>query len=171
MAMKIVILEDNAERREEMNVFLRDRFYTFESVFFTNPQDCNTYLEKHLFETILICLDHDIELIDQGNGNLIDPGTGRDVAEMLAKRKPNCPILFHSTNSHAVHAMKDLLEESGWSTYSVSPWGGVEWIKASWYPTVRKLLLRSAKEQGKANDLANAIPVSPTAFPQEKKFS
>lgn len=147
MAKKIVILEDNEERRQQMGVFLRDRFYTFESVFFSDSDQCIRYLDENLAEVILICLDHDLELIEKTNGQFHDPGTGRAVAEVLAKKAPPCPVVFHSTNSHAVEGMKALLEEAGWTTFSVTPWGGTEWIKTSWYPTVRKALLGTAKER------------------------
>ena len=75
MAMKIVILEDNADRREAMRECLQDRFYHFEAVFFDEPAALVEYLRAHLPETAVISLDHDLELRPDHEGRLIDPGT------------------------------------------------------------------------------------------------
>lgn len=138
--MKIVILEDNQERREEMERLLKKRCHFASYRFFEISSECIAHLEVELPDTDLICLDHDLEMIDSGDGTCRDPGTGREVADFLALRPPVCPVVIHSTNSHAVMGMKAVLEEAGWVTHTVSPWGDLEWIRREWWPQVRKFV-------------------------------
>jgi NAD+-processing family protein with receiver domain len=112
VAKKIVILEDNSRRRQAMQECLADRFYQFESHFFDRPAELATYLEKHLPETVVICLHHDLEPVEQG-GKRLDPGTGRDIADFLAQRPPVCPVVVHSTNATAVTGMESVLRDAG----------------------------------------------------------
>ena len=98
--MKIVVLEDNHERQAEMGRCLRDRFHQYEIVFFDGAKEMIAYLEKSLPDVIAISLDHDLELTLQ-DGKLLDRGTGREVADFLARRKPSCPVIIHTTNSAA----------------------------------------------------------------------
>lgn len=142
--MKIVILEDNTDRQREMARFLKDRFYTFEHRFFSASQPCIDFLKRELPDTLLISLDHDLELVEVGNGVLHDPGDGRQVANFLATRGPACPVILHSTNTSAVEGMKAVLEDAGWSALVVSPFGDLEWVQAAWYPTVRQAILGTA---------------------------
>ena len=62
MAMKIVILEDNADRQAVMRECLADRFYTFEAHFFDDSCEMIRFLDAHLAETILISLDNDLDM-------------------------------------------------------------------------------------------------------------
>ncbi|MFO0967307.1 MAG: cyclic-phosphate processing receiver domain-containing protein [Gemmataceae bacterium] len=139
-----MVLEDNTDRQREMESLLRDRFFTYEHHFFSDPAESARFLEEHLGETILISLDHDMELIPTSDGRVRDPGSGRQVAEMLATKPPTCPIVFHSTNANAVEAMKLILTDAGWGAYSVTPFGNLEWIGKQWLPTVRKAILDAA---------------------------
>ena len=86
MAKKIVILEDNPERRAAMNRCLQDRFYQFEIVFFEAAAPMRSFLESHLGKTIAIGLDHDLDLQIGEDGRATDAGTGREVADYLAAK-------------------------------------------------------------------------------------
>ena len=91
--MKILILEDNADRQLAMQRCLRDRFHQYESVFFDDAKEMQAFLEKNLACALIISLDHDLEPSLQHNGQSVDPGTGRDVADYLAQQAPACPVI------------------------------------------------------------------------------
>jgi hypothetical protein len=117
MTKKIIILEDNAERRAAMRRCLEDRFYQFETVFFDEVPALTDYLQVHLSETIVISLDHDLELMPHGDGAFADPGTGREAANFLAKTKPVCPVVIHSSNGPAAIGMEMALYGARWKTF------------------------------------------------------
>jgi hypothetical protein len=60
------------------------------------------------------------------DGRLLDPGTGREVADDLARRSAVCPVVIHTTNSSAAVGMEMVLREARWKTYSVYPLEGLE---------------------------------------------
>src|SRR5262249_41102424 len=144
MAMIIAILEDNEERRAVMRDCLTDRFPQFEVRFFDAADDMIDFLDRHLPNTILISLDHDLELKHNPEGKAIDPGTGRQVADFLARRPPQCPVVIATTNSSAAVGMEMVLQEARWITYRVLPFNDLEWITAQWFPTVRRAIVASA---------------------------
>jgi DNA-binding NarL/FixJ family response regulator len=145
MAGKIVILEDNEGRTAAMRRCLRDHFPQLEARFFAEPVEMIDYLQSHLSETVAICLDHDLELIPGPDGKLIDPGTGRDVADYLARQTPACPVVIHTTNSTAGTGMEVVLREARWQTRRVSPFGDLEWIPAQWLRAVRRALAEPSR--------------------------
>jgi CheY-like chemotaxis protein len=144
MPMKILVLEDNKDRREAMRECLAERLYPYESVFFVVPQPMLRYLREHLEEVICISLDHDMELLVDAQGQLSDPGTGREIADYLATQSPQCHVVVHSTNTAAAEGMESVLTESGWTVNRVAPWGDLDWVGASWFPTVRRAILEAA---------------------------
>jgi CheY-like chemotaxis protein len=144
MPMKILVLEDNRDRRAAMAECLADRFYTYEPVFFDEPRPLLCYLRDHLEEAICISLDHDMDLIEDAAGQLSDPGTGREVADYLATRSPQCPVVIHTTNTAAAEGMEAALGESGWTVYRVAPWGDLAWVRAEWFRTVRRAIVDTA---------------------------
>jgi hypothetical protein len=142
MAMKIAVLEDNPERIAAMRRSLSDRFYQYEVRFFDDATDMKAFLETSLPETLLICLDHDLELKHLSTGEVVDPGTGRDIADFLSARAPVCPVVIHTTNSPAAEEMESVLKESHWKTYRVLPFNDLEWIPTDWFRTVRRAIVR-----------------------------
>jgi NAD+-processing family protein with receiver domain len=124
---------------------LRDRFHQYESVFFDQAKEMLAYLETNLPSALIISLDHDLELLPQHNGKLLDPGTGRDVANFLATQPPSCPIIIHTTNSAAGDGMEFLLRDAHWETHRVHPWGDLEWISTQWLRTLRNAVVASAR--------------------------
>jgi CheY-like chemotaxis protein len=141
MAMKIVILEDNKDRQSVMRACLADRFYTFDAHFFDDAGETIRFLEAHLAETLVISLDHDLELKPGPNGRAIDPGTGRAVAAFLATRTPTCPVIVATTNSSAGDAMEELLRGAGWKTRRVVPFDDMHWIETDWFFAVRRAVV------------------------------
>jgi hypothetical protein len=137
----IVILEDNEDRTAAMRRCLRDHFPQLEAKFFAEPARMIDYLQIHLSETVAISLDHDLELIPGADGKLIDPGTGRDVADFLASQAPACPVVIHTTNSAAGTGMELVLQEAHWKTRRVVPYGDLEWIPKQWFHTIRRAVV------------------------------
>lgn len=147
--LQICILEDNRDRQTAMRDCLSERFHQFEAVFFDDAAKTIGHLKSRLSGTILICLDHDLELQANGRGKSIDPGTGRDVVNWLMTQAPTCPVILHSTNTAAVEGMQSALADHGWTTYRVEPWGDLEWIGKTWKGTVRQALLHTARPEVK----------------------
>jgi CheY-like chemotaxis protein len=142
MAMKVVILEDNPDRVRVMRDCLEDRFSRFECRFFDDPAETMEYLEANLAETVLIGLDHDLELKEAPSGKMIDPGTGREVADYLAGKPAVCPVVIHTTNAPAAAGMEMVLKDARWKTYRVVPFDDLEWIPTDWLRTVRRAIVR-----------------------------
>lgn len=142
MPMKIVILEDDNRRVEAMRDRLVDRFYQFEHVFFDSATDLKRYLEDHLNEVIVFSLDHDLELKVDAFGKTHDPGTGREIAEYLARHEAVCPVIIHSTNYLGSIGMETVLKEAGWRTCRVTPFDDLNWIHDAWFPAIRRAIVR-----------------------------
>jgi hypothetical protein len=142
--MKIVILEDNEDRRTEMSRCLADRFYQYETKFFDSAAEMTDYLAAHLDETLVISLDHDLDLKSGPDGRCVDPGTGRDVADYLARKAPGCPVLICTTNTPAAHGMERVLREAHWQTQRILPFDDLEWISKEWFRSMRRAIVGSA---------------------------
>ena len=141
MPEKIIILEDNAERRAVMERCLRDRFHQFGIVFFDAAAPMKEFCDHHWQEILLIALDHDLELQPGPDGHCIDPGTGREMADYLASKSPAFPVILHTTNSDAAVGMEMVLRDAHWETHRVVPMGDLEWIPNMWFRTVRRDLV------------------------------
>lgn len=144
MPMAIAILEDNAERRDVMSACLRDRLPQYRHCFFGSADEIIQFLREELANTLAICLDHDLDLIEAPNGRFIDPGTGRDVADFLAACTPCCPVVIHTTNSVAAIGMESVLTDAGWVIRRVVPYGDLEWIGETWQRAVRDAIVAAA---------------------------
>jgi hypothetical protein len=136
----IVILEDNIDRQQVMRECLSHLDPEMVTHFFVTAADAICWLKLHLKETVLIGLDHDLEFLEAEGHVMIDPGTGRDVADFLATQKPVCPVIINTTNIPAGIGMEMTLKEAGWKTERLVPYGDMEWIPESWLPTVQRLL-------------------------------
>jgi hypothetical protein len=145
MAMKIVVLEDNADRVAVMRACIADRFSTFETRFFDDARDTIRYLDSHLSETLVVALDNDLEIKTGPDGRCVDAGEGRQVAEFLATKQPSCPIIIHTTNSNAAVAMEETLRSAGWKVRRVVPFDGMTWIESDWFFAVRRAIVGPIK--------------------------
>ena len=141
---QIVILEDCMERRRLMTDVLRDRFAQVGVLFFYTSGEAIVHLRENMDRLLAVILDHDLELIEVDKHRLIDPGTGRDVADYLATQSPVCPVVVHSTNSPAAIGMLAALEDAGWSTERVIPVGEFKWIRTIWIKAVQDAITRFA---------------------------
>lgn len=147
MAMKIVILEDNLERQEAMRACLADRFSMYDVRIFDDPSATIRYLTEHLANTIVISLDHDIDLRPGPDGRCIDPGCGREVADFLATKDPVCPVIIHTTNADAAVGMEMVLRDAGWKTRRVVPFDDLAWIERDWFFAVRRAIVGPVSHQ------------------------
>lgn len=139
---RILILEDDAERRRVMGECLSDRFPQYGVRFFVDAPSMIAYLQAETGpEILLISLDHDLEPTEESRST--DPGTGRDIADCLAARRPMCPVIVHTTNAPAGDGMQLLLEESGWVTIRVVPYDAERWIGETWFRAVRNAIVGS----------------------------
>lgn len=144
--MQIVILEDNAERRRLMRDAIVDRFPQYDLRFFITAGEAIVHLRENYDNLLAIVLDHDLDLIPVDGHRLIDPGSGRDVADFLASQPVVCPIIIHTTNGPAAVGMEAVLHDSGWKTYRVIPVGEFKWIPKLWLQTVRNAIVESVNQ-------------------------
>lgn len=133
----IAILEDDPGRIEGMRAALARDLAVFAVVIHGSAPAMIAWLRDHVAETALISLDND--LIDP-DGAAIDLGEGRDVAEALRLVPPCCPVILHTSNSSAAHAMAQTLGEAGWPMCRVVPHSGLEWIDEDWVLLARRFL-------------------------------
>lgn len=152
MALETVILEDNEDRRRAMLAGLRDRFAQYPVRFFATAAEMMWYLRRHIDDVLVIGLDHDLDMVPVTKSALLDPGTGRDVADYLATQPPTCPVVIHSTNVAAVIGIEQLLRDAGWQTTRVVPYGDLEWIDEVWLRALRDAIV------GTAVPAAEAVP-------------
>jgi hypothetical protein len=144
--MQIAILDDNGDRCRAMQECLADRFPQYPVLCFRSAPAMIEHLERSLDRLIAISLDHDLEP-ETTDSEAADPGTGRDVADFLATRASTCPIVIHTTNGFGAIGMKDVLEEAGWQTYSVSPFDDTAWIAQVWLPTMRRAIVNAVPSE------------------------
>jgi hypothetical protein len=144
MARKIVILEDNEDRRAAMRDCLAARFNQYDAEFFDRAAELTEYLDTHLAEALVISLDHDLDLKPGPDGRCFDPGTGRDVADYLARKAPVCPVLICTTNTPAAQGMERVLREAHWQTQRILPFDDVEWIPKEWVRSIRRAIAHRA---------------------------
>lgn len=145
--LEIVVLEDNHERRCAMQSALADRFPQYTVRFFVTAGESIAHLVDHWDQVLAVALDHDLDLIPVDPSRMIDPGSGRDVADFLAARTPRFPVIVHSTNVPAVIGMLTVLQEAGWQTERVIPDAGEEWIAREWLPALRNVIVDSVERQ------------------------
>lgn len=166
----IAILEDNEERIRAMETRLKDAFTGWEHVFFNNAPDAIAWFQNHLHQCILISLDHDLGPSWERNGQLFDPGTGRDVVNYLIKKPPQCPVILHTSNSEAEIGMEMALAEVNWTFERVIPFqpldslDSLEWVDRDWANTVQRMLASSAKKH--CTDLSENLSDWPHPHPQ-----
>jgi hypothetical protein len=136
----IVILDDEPDRIRTMTECLARAISICRVVTFDNAPDMIDWLEDHLEEANLICLDHDLGPNRVRNRVVFDPGTGRDVADFLATKRPVCPVLIHTTNSLAAPGMALAFDDANWQHSRVVPFNDLEWISEDWIDEVKNAL-------------------------------
>lgn len=135
----LLILDDDRERLrgfDRIGPLLGDE-WTLKT--WRNAPSMLEEIETILDRAQLISLDHDLY---KDSPTDPDPGTGRMIADFLAKRKPVCPVVIHSTNTDAAWGMSNALTSAGWTTQLVHHLNQPAWIEELWLPVARKLAAR-----------------------------
>lgn len=133
---QIIILEDEQDRVDLMRPLLQTNYPRFSIHVFDRSEQMIDYLKEHLGEAVFISLDHDLPLYRDAEGQLCDHGNGREVADFLATQEPVCTVGVHSTNVPAATGMELALNETGWTTFRLTPCGHLAWIEEAWWPLV-----------------------------------
>ncbi len=128
----VLVLEDDPDRVAAMRQQMAARFPSYEVVLFDNAPDTIEWLRVNLDRAALICLDHDLGPNRVRAGETFDPGTGREVVDYLATRRPSCPVIVHTTNHLAAPGMERELTEAGWTFCRVVPYEDLRWIDEAW---------------------------------------
>lgn len=84
----------------------------------------------------LLSLDHDLYKQSERDP---EPGCGRDVANYLARQKPLCPVIIHSTNTDAAWGMHNELTSAGWKAEIIHHLDEADWIETRWLALAQKL--------------------------------
>ncbi|MEI8017094.1 MAG: cyclic-phosphate processing receiver domain-containing protein [Schlesneria sp.] len=149
--MRLIVLEDNADRQNEMQRIVGDRMPQYSFEFFNDVAAMIERLDTTgLYDVALISLDHDLDLISSSDGSHIDPGTGVDAAKWFAMQPALAPLIVHTTNTLGGDRMMDILLECGWHCSRIVPYSGEDWINESWFPLVRKLVVAHCASFGMA---------------------
>lgn len=133
-------MEDEIERISVMKALLHDEFSDCDIIFFDNAPEMLDWFKANLNKTSLICLDHDLGPDRMIKGEIVDPGTGRDITDYLETQKPVCPVIIHTTNSFGRDAMKIALQDEGWDINVVFPTAEITWIQTSWKKAVKEAI-------------------------------
>ncbi len=127
-------------RHIALNWIRREALPSTELVFFDNAPDMVAWLNEHLAEVDLLCLDHDLVFTPERPGGRTDPGTGQDVVDFLVTRSPLPSVVIHTSNWGAVAGMVSPLEQAGCRVCRVIPFAEVKWLKTAWLPVIRYIL-------------------------------
>ena len=101
-------------------------------------------LDGHLQHAQLISLDHDLYRDSPADP---DPGSGRSIADYLAKCKPRCPVIVHSTNTDAAWGMHNVLRSRGWTVELVHHLSQPKWIEELWLPIAARVVAANREAQ------------------------
>lgn len=127
----LLILDDDMSR---INAFLRAGgmpAISMEVKYWASSRSMIAELPMYLRAARLISLDHDLYTESETDP---DPGTGREVAEFLARIEPVCPVLIHSSNTNAAWGMYNALEAARWPVELVSHLSEPDWVLERWLP-------------------------------------
>ena len=136
----IAILEDNDRRIAAMRLALAQATADYSVVIYEKAADMISWLRENMAEVALLSLDYDLPVMRTPDGQVIDYGTGGEVAEFVAKQPPAFPIIIHSSNPVGVVQMEQHLNRQGWPTTRVYPEDDLAWIAGVWIFDVRESL-------------------------------
>lgn len=153
--MRILILEDNAERRTAMLEHIADSLPMFGVSFFETSDSIITHLKRtELHEIALISLDNDLDPVVV-NGRTVDAGDGVAVARFLVEFIASVPtgsagrppIIIHTTNEPAAAEMVKLLTDAKWKLCRVTPYDAESWIGEVWISKVRSTIINNVSDR------------------------
>jgi ADP-ribosylglycohydrolase len=137
----LLLLEDNAERITAFEAAVRELGGDWQVRVWRDAPTMVAECEDHFGATHLISLDHDL---NPQPGATRDPGTGLEVAKLLASHFPFCPVIIHSTNADRAWSMHNELRFGGWTVDRFGPIGD-DWFRKLWLPKARELLATSPR--------------------------
>lgn len=139
----LLLLEDNAERIAAFEAVVRELGDDWQMRVWRDAPTMIAECEDFFADTHLISLDHDL---NPQPGATRDPGTGLEVAKLLASHFPFCPIIIHSTNADRAWSMHNDLRFGGWTVERFDPIGD-DWFRKLWLPKARELLIGSPRKE------------------------
>ena len=131
-----MILEDNSDRIRDFEAAISSLNSDYRMRLWHDAPTMLTECVSDLPNCCLISLDHDLNSMP---GATQDPGTGLEVAELLGKQRPVCPIIIHSSNVEKRWSMHNEFRFGNWQVEIVPPIGD-NWIFNSWLPRVKSLV-------------------------------
>jgi len=141
--MRILILEDNTDRRVAMTDCLGERLSMFPLHITDDPDEFVEHLRQSSAEILAISLDHDLHERPDQSTTL----TGMQVVDYLVTIPASFPVLMHTSNRHDGETMRSRLTESGWRVEWVIPFDGTTWIATDWYRALKRAIRASAPRQ------------------------
>lgn len=139
----LLLLEDNDERIAAFETVLRELGEEWQMRVWRNAPTMLAECEEFFDHTHLISLDHDLS---PQPGATQDPGTGLEVAKLLAGHFSFCPVIIHSTNADRAWSMHNELRFAGWPVERVGPIGE-DWVRKLWVPKAREMLAHSPRRE------------------------
>ncbi len=127
---RILILEDNKERRASFERAARELGGGIEVKIWDDPAQMQKECEKYFPYAALISLEHDLSH---------DRADGLEIAKFLAEKRPVCPVLIHTANSDRCFSMMNELRFADWVVDRVPPVGD-SWINRKWAPKAKELI-------------------------------
>lgn len=152
--IRILLLEDNAERRTAMLEHMADCLPMFGVTFFETSESMINALKSAKWDEIaLISLDNDLDPI-QINGRATDAGDGLAVACFLVELKSMHvtsqvtmpPLMIHTTNELAALQMQHLFSVAKWRSERVTPYDGESWIGEVWIQKTRAMIVENVSD-------------------------
>jgi len=137
----LLLLEDNDDRIAAFESILRELGEEWQMRVWRDAPTMLAESEEFFDNTHLVSLDHDL---NPRPGATRDPGTGLDVAKLLASHFPFCPVIIHSTNADRAWSMHNDLRFAGWTVDRVGPIGD-DWVGKLWLPKAREMLAQSPR--------------------------
>jgi hypothetical protein len=132
----VLILDDKPERQAEFERIAPALGEDLEVLFWDDAHRMRKECERFLSRAALISLEQDLDGKFGGN-----PGSGLDVAEFLAEKKPVCPVIVHTSNTDRSFSILNELRFADWNVDRVGPIGD-RWIEKYWSPKAKELLVR-----------------------------
>jgi ADP-ribosylglycohydrolase len=139
----LLLLEDNDERIAAFESILLELGEEWQMRVWRDAPTMLAEWEEFFDSTHLVSLDHDL---NPQPGTTCDPGTGLDVAKLLASHFAFCPVIIHSTNADRAWSMHNELRFAGWTVDRVGPIGD-DWVQELWLPKAREMLAQSPRQE------------------------
>lgn len=140
MAKRILILEDNDDRREAMRDWLGDRMSMYSLHITDDPDTFIGYVREYAGNILAVSLDHDLHERPDQSTTL----TGMQVVDHLVTVPPAFPVLLHTSNRHDGERMRSRLIDSGWGVQWVVPFDGTTWVATDWYHALKRAIRATA---------------------------